>query len=113
MIHDAGIDNLKVQNLMSKFGAYWLIIIVSVFAMLFIASVCCVILLLSGKTLYPKWMALVNPICVFSAMFPLMAFIPAPLGGYISPAYLNLSSLILFVFSLKLLRKKSPPKTTS
>lgn len=106
MLHETEIDNLNVQNLMLKFGSYWMTIIVSVFAMLLIASVCCVILLLSGKTLFPKWMALINPICVFAAMFPLIAFIPAPIGGYISPTYLNLSSLILFIFSLKFIRKK-------
>lgn len=103
-LYDVGIDNKTGLNLMDKFASYWMIIIVSVFITLLFASVCCVMLILSGKTLYPKWMALLNPICVFIVMFPLLAFIPAPLGGYISPAYLNLSSLILFIFSLKLIK---------
>lgn len=105
MYHETGLGNTVISEMMARFETFWMIIIVSVFIVLLLVSVCCVLLVLTGKSLYPKWLALLNPLCVFVFMYPLVAFLPAPLGGYVSPTYLNLSSLILFILSLALAKK--------
>lgn len=97
---DAGKD--QIQKMLSQFEVYWMIIIVTVFAVLLIASVCYFILIMSGKSAYPKWMAFLNPICIFALVFVLVLPIPAPVGGYIAPVYLNFSTFVLFVLSIKL-----------
>ena len=98
--HDMGVGNSTVSEMMTRFDLYWKIIIIAVAAGLLVSSVCYVFLVLTGKTLYPKWMAVLNPVCIFLVLFPLIILIPAPVGGYIAPAYMNLAALMFFVLAL-------------
>lgn len=100
MKHDISTSNEIVSKMMTRFDLYWRIIIVAIAAGLFVSSVCYVFLILTGKTVYPKWMAILNPVCIFLALFPLVILIPAPIGGYIAPAYMNLCALAFFILVL-------------
>lgn len=58
-----------------------------------------VVLTVSGRTLYPKWMVLANPICLTIASFILFALNPA-VGKFAVPIALNIAFAIFFVLSL-------------
>lgn len=103
--YNTGTDNAAVSVMMTRFDCYWRIIIGAMIAGLLLVSMYCVVLILSAKSLYPKWMAVLNPLCINLLLYPLVVFIPAPLGGYIGPAYFNISSLVFFILALKTLGK--------
>jgi hypothetical protein len=56
-------------------------------------------LVLSGRSLYPKWMALLNPVFLILVSFGIWILLPA-LGDYLMPVALNLAFAILFVASI-------------
>jgi len=70
------------------------------------SSVLYAYLIKKGKTLYPKWMALFNPIFILIILFPALFILPYPIGGYIAPAYFNISTFIFFCISTKVLYKR-------
>lgn len=102
----AGKGNMDVFGLMTDFDFYWKLMIAIMFTELIASSVLFVLLVLKGRTLYPKWMAILNPFCVTALMFLVIAVIPSPVGGFVGPAVLNLSTLIFFVLSTLLIYKK-------
>ncbi len=59
-----------------------------------LASVSFVAIVLSGRTGFPRWMALTSPILV-PLLVPLAARLPAPLGGFVRP---GLGSLLWTAF---------------
>lgn len=58
-----------------------------------------VTLILTGKTLYPKWMAIFNPILLIVASFVTYLVVPQ-LGKHIMPIALNVAFFIVFTLSL-------------
>ena len=64
-----------------------------------IVSVIFIILILKGKTHYPKWMALFNPILLIVASFVVYLIAPE-LGKHIMPIALNVAFFIVFSLSL-------------
>lgn len=50
---------------------------------------------------YPVWLRYANPLIVTVLVLGVLYFIPAPVGGYIRPAFINLASAIVFALSLK------------
>ena len=102
----AGMGNKDAFGLISDFDFYWKLIIVIMFSELAASSVIFILLVLKGKTLYPKWMAILNPLCVTAFMLLAIPMIPSPVGGFVGPAVLNLSTLIFFVLSTALIYKK-------
>lgn len=67
-------------------------------------SVCFVWAILRGGTLYPKWMALFNPITLLLLVFFLFFCVPA-VGKYLAPTAMNVAHLMLFSASLIALKK--------
>ena len=63
------------------------------FSILFIGSI------LSGRTHYPKWFALFNPILLLLSSFAIWFFIPA-IGIYLMPIALNIAFGLLFLMSI-------------
>lgn len=62
-------------------------------------SVVYIVLILKGKTHYPKWMAMFNPILLIVASF--LVYLAAPqLGKHIMPIALNVAFFIVFALSL-------------
>jgi hypothetical protein len=106
LFYTTGPENLNMSEIMQKFDFYWKLIIVIMLAELIFSSTIFVLLVMSGKTMYPKWMALLNPLCVILAMFLVIPPIPAPVGGYVGPTTLNMATLIFFIISTIVIYKR-------
>lgn len=70
-----------------------------------VLSVIYVWLTLTGRSHYPKWMALLNPILLIVASFLVYAVAPT-IGKYLMPIALNVAFFILFSASLVIAVKK-------
>jgi len=70
-----------------------------------ILSVIFVWLTLTGRSHYPKWMAILNPILLIVASFVIYAIAP-DLGKYLMPIALNVAFGILFIASIGIARKR-------
>ena len=68
-------------------------------------SVVFIWLTLSGRSHYPRWMALLNPIVLLVANFVIYYFAPS-IGKYLMPIALNVAFFIFFSASLVIARKK-------
>jgi hypothetical protein len=101
-----GLENEISSGLVKQFNFYWKILIIIMLTEILFSSIVYVSLILAGKTLYPKWMAILNPLCVLLFMFPIVFILPAPIGGFIAPAYINISTMVFFVFSTTVIYKK-------
>lgn len=67
-------------------------------------SVIYVWLTLTGRSYYPKWMALLNPILLLVASF--VVFVVAPdIGKYLMPIALNVAFFIFFLLSTRIAHK--------
>jgi hypothetical protein len=64
-----------------------------------IFSVIYIWLVLSGRSLYPKWMALLNPVFLILVSFGIWILLPA-LGVYLMPVALNVAFAVLFAASI-------------
>jgi hypothetical protein len=98
--------NLNTSLLVNQFDLYWMILAVIMFVELLFCSIVYVIVVVKGKTLFPKWMAIFNPMGIIIMTFPLIFAIPYPVGGYVGPAYLNISTMIFFIITLTVAYKK-------
>jgi len=67
-------------------------------------SVIFIWLVLSGRSHYPRWMALFNPILLILASFAIWAIAPA-VGVYLMPIALNVAFALLFLFSIYFSKK--------
>jgi len=64
-----------------------------------IFSVIFIWLVLSGRSYYPRWMALFNPILLILASFAIWMIAPV-VGVYLMPIALNVAFALLFLFSI-------------
>ena len=62
-------------------------------------------LVVSGRSSYPRWFALLNPICLVVACFLIYFLIPA-IGGYLMPIAMNVAHFVLFGASLALVNER-------
>jgi hypothetical protein len=99
LYNEAGQGNQAAAGLVKQFSFYWKFLIIIMGAEILLSSTIYVFLILKKRTLYPRWMAVLNPVCVLLVMFPLICIFPAPIGGFIAPTYMNVSTMIFFVFS--------------
>lgn len=104
--YETGPGNKITSQMVERFDLYWKTIVIIMFTELLFSSVIYILLILKGNTLYPKWMALLNPLCIMFFIFPLIFIIPAPFGGFITPAYFNIITMVFFVFSTAVIYKK-------
>jgi len=56
-------------------------------------------LVLTGRSRYPRWMALFNPLALILLSFAIWALAPA-VGVYLMPIALNVAFSVLFIFSI-------------
>lgn len=70
-----------------------------------VLSIIYIWLTLTGRSHYPKWMAMLNPILLIIASFVVYAITPA-LGKYLMPIALNIAFFIFFVASITIAGKK-------
>ncbi|MCM0649446.1 hypothetical protein NBE98_13855 [Clostridium swellfunianum] len=106
LYYEIGVGDKVAEKMIMRFAYYWKLIIIVMSVELVLSSAYYVILILSGKTLYPKWMAFFNPICILIYIYPLLIIAPKPIGGFIAPAFLNLTTLIFFILSTGTIYKK-------
>lgn len=102
--------SLNTSALVNQFDFYWMLLAIIMFCDLLFCSIVYVIVVLKGKTLFPKWMAIFNPMGIIIMTFPLVFAIPYPVGGYVGPAYLNISTMIFFILTLTVGYKKMKQK---
>ncbi len=72
-------------------------------AMLLVSGIW-IFLIMSGRSHYPKWMALFSPFAILASIFALYFIIPA-IGLYVIPIAMNVTHAIVFGLSLIAARK--------
>lgn len=74
-----------------------LLTVIRITALIF--SLIYVSLILTGRTAYPRWMAVFNPIVLILGNFLVFMLVPA-IGKYLMPIALNVSFFIIFAISV-------------
>ncbi|MFT5421937.1 MAG: hypothetical protein ACI9D5_002703 [Candidatus Endobugula sp.] len=65
-----------------------------------VVSVLWVALISQGKTLYPRWVAIVSPIALLASIFVVYFYISPTLGAWLLPAAMNVVHVIIFSISI-------------
>jgi hypothetical protein len=86
--HLVELYNLRYETLLNVMRA----------VILFVSAVF-IWLVLTGRSLYPKWMALFNPILLIAMSFIVYLMVPS-VGKYVMPIALNVAFLIIFSLSI-------------
>jgi hypothetical protein len=106
LYYEIGYGDIVAARMLDRFDYYWKIIIIIMGVELIVSSAYLVFIILSKRSLYPRWMALFSPICVLVYIYPIILVIPKPIGGFIAPAFLNLSTLVFMILSTSIVYKK-------
>ena len=106
LYYETGTGHKIASEMIKRFDYYWKIILIIMFTELLISSIIYLWIVMKGNTLFPKWMAIVNPICVILFMLPLILTLPAPIGGFTAPASLNISTMVYLSFPTFIIYKK-------
>jgi hypothetical protein len=69
-------------------------------------SIIYIVLIVSGRTAYPRWMAIFNPLLLILGNFLIFYLLPE-IGKYLMPIALNVSFFIIFSISLFIAKKNS------
>ena len=64
-----------------------------------LVSILWIKLILTGKTAFPKWMAIFSPIVLLAIMFALY-FFKTPIGIYVFPVAMNATHFIIFALAM-------------
>jgi hypothetical protein len=95
----AGLSSGDYQSLYSQIRDYTLLFYNTMLAGSGVVSALLLFVVLSGRSLYPKWSVVVNP-GILLLLRPLADFIPAPLGAIVSGGYLNLVFVVFLSVSV-------------
>lgn len=98
--------NKTTTQIVDRFDFYWKIIVIIMFVELLFSSIVYVAIIIRRKTLFPKWMAILNPLCILIFIFPIILILPYPIGGFIAPACFNIATMIYLIFSTYIIYKK-------
>lgn len=101
-VSDAAKEQLAV--LLETAGFYNETILVGLRIGVLALSALFVWLVASGRSSYPRWFALANPILIVIACFAVWLAIPQ-VGGYLMPIAMNVAHFVLFGGSLLLMRR--------
>lgn len=93
-------------ELMQQYHLYWTIIMVIITLEIMFCSVIYSVVVSKGKTLYPRWVAIFNPASMAAFTLPFVFLLPYPIGGYIAPACLNISTLLFFILTQNITSKR-------
>ena len=107
LYYDMENTNLIGNALIDKFDFYWNILFSIMMIEIIISSIIYISIIIKGKTLFSKWMAMLNPLIVLILVIPFIFLLPAPIGGYIAPAILNIVTLIFFCITFSIIYKVS------
>ena len=96
IVNTVGADPAGTELALYDLRYETLLSVIRVAALVF--SVIFIWLTLSGRTRYPKWCAVLNPIVLILMSF--LIYVVAPdIGKYMMPIALNIAFFILFLFS--------------
>lgn len=70
-------------------------------------SVCFIWLTLTGRSRYPRWVAVLNPILLIAVSFLIFLAVPA-VGKYLMPIALNVAFFVLFAVSTWIAARTTP-----
>ena len=105
--YEMGLQNASVLDMINKFDYYWKLIISVIASELLFSSILFAIMIFKRNTLYPFWMAFLNPFFVIVLIFPFIFSLATPIGGFIAPTFLNLAVVIFFTLSTIIIYKKT------
>jgi hypothetical protein len=98
--------NEVLKTLLDDYKTHSEILVKSLRLWIALISILFVIPVFKGKTIYPKWMALLNPIFLLILILVIYKIIPA-LGYIIGPIAMNVVHFIWFGMSLLIIKNKS------
>lgn len=99
LYHTIDSGNIAASEMLKSFDLYWKTTIIIMAVDLIFSSIFYILLIINKNTLYPKWMSLFNPAFILLYTFIMILPISNPIGGFVAPAFLNISTLIFFTFS--------------
>jgi hypothetical protein len=95
----------EIEQLISLYNFRYETLLQIIRIAVLLLSVIYVWLVMTGRSHYPKWMALLNPILLIIASF--IVYVVAPgLGKYLMPIALNVAFFVFFTASILIARKK-------
>ncbi len=101
----AGQDPVLIELLaLYDFRYETLLTVVRLTALVF--SVVFISLVLTGKTAYPRWMAVFNPVVLILLSFLIFFLVPS-VGKYLMPIALNVAFFVIFALSIYYSNKRS------
>jgi len=106
LVNQVGKSNLYIKEMMNKFNYFWTIILIIIGMEIVVSSGIFSWMVAKEDTLYPKWMAIFNPGFTLVYTYLIILLMPYPIGGYLAPAFLNISTLIFMTLSLTVISKK-------
>ena len=89
----AGTDDYAVY--LSNYEEYYQSLVWALRVLVLAVSAFWIALILSGKTIFPKWMVIVSPVLLLAMVFGLYAGLPV-IGTYLVPTAMNVAHLIFF-----------------
>ena len=99
--------NAAVDAMVQGFDRYWFLLLAIMLAEMLLCSGVLAISVSKGRTRFPKWVAVCNPLCVLGVVFLVLLALPAPMGGYIAPTIMNTTSLIYMTLSLRRVNREN------
>jgi len=97
-VHEIAAGN-NLQDLLALFSEHNEPFVNVLRIAMLLVSILWIKLILSGKTEFPKWMAIFSPIVLLALMFALY-FFKTPLGLYVLPVAMNAAHFIVFVLAV-------------
>ena len=106
LLNQVGKSNLYIIEMLNKFNYFWTMILIIIAIEIIVSSGIFSWMIIKKDTLYPKWMAIFNPGFTLVYTYLIILLMPYPIGGYLAPAFLNISTLIFMTLSLLTISKK-------
>lgn len=111
LYYNIGSDNIYAIDIVKKFNYYWTVIVTIILVEVILSSILYTFIIITKKTIYPKWMSLLSPIFILIFITPIILIIPAPIGGYIAPGFFNLGTMLFLILSTVTVLKRLKQKT--
>lgn len=105
--------NAAVDAMAKGFDRYWVLLLAIMLAEMLLCSGVLAMSVWKGRTRFPKWVAVCNPLCVLGVVFLVLLALPAPIGGYVAPTIMNTTSLIYMTLSLRLANREGAAKRSN
>lgn len=108
LIHKIAVfpNDLALQSLLQTYKDHAEILVKSLRIWMVAISILFVIPILKGNTIYPKWMALLNPLFMLLVILGIYKIAPT-IGYFIGPIAMNVVHFIIFSSSLLIIKIKN------